>query len=255
MNDTIKLIITAVLAVLPSIWLAVLIHEGGHMIFGYIGGYRCYGLILPFVGIIKKNDRIIPVRSVSPFSGRCFLYPVEEKTMPRLAVAGGCMMNIYMGVLLFVLSCVVSEHPGASVFVFVSSLVNFALGLSNLIEGTPTSDGKTLRELRGSPPAHLCYDRIMMVEKILTDGGSIVDADDGRLEVPEGATGTLALELGIYAYMALAERYTGKFGYEYLNMKLQKLEASKDAYAFKAELMLERERLSRRMNGYVRQDA
>lgn len=246
MSEVGQMLLALVLSLTPSIAMAIVLHELGHALFGAIGGYRCYGIVCFGRAIIIRRERIITRRTAKFIAGRCFLVPNASKTIPGLAVGGGCLMNIGISGMTLSVMSIVSCSPAVKGILFAASVVNLTLGLANYIGGTGTADGPTLREICHISGAGMCYDRILLLEKMMADGKSIVDAQEEWLIVPEGCYGTLSLELGIYSYQALTERYTGCFGYEYLDHRLKQLERNRDASLFAEELNAERERLEKR---------
>lgn len=188
-----------------SVFLAVVLHETGHLIGGRLGGYRPAGFaVMGFMlhgGKLRRYDRKVLN------AGQCFMYCDDLDRKPYALILGGCVANLVLGTVFLAASAArifmgLSAMSDVTVLAVLAipSAVNLCLGFSNLFFGSATSDGKTFSECRDS--LHIReYNSIMRITGCLI-GGSMFSrmpeelfsfGDDWR-------TDSLSAEMRLYCY-------------------------------------------------------
>ena len=128
--------------------MATFLHELGHMLFGFVSGYKfVYFKLFGFV-IFKKEDKWQTVRDGSRGAiGQCLMRPDFEYSnkMPyRLYNAGGCIANFTFALLCFLLIFKYGQNP----FAIAGILVNVIFVIINIIPSKSMgSDGYHLTHI------------------------------------------------------------------------------------------------------------
>ena len=101
-------------------FLQIIIHEGGHLVFGLLTGYRFSSFRIGSVILTKDGGKFrIGSFSMAGTGGQCLLYPPEEKdgkTPYVLYNLGGVIMNLAACAVSFALWLVLPNIPVLSVF-------------------------------------------------------------------------------------------------------------------------------------------
>lgn len=157
-------------------FITVLAHELGHLIFGLITGYRFLSLTLFGVTVSRTRGRLRLSKSGHFVYGQCLMYPAKPDADPKLMIAGGVLMNLVM-VMLNVFCLAKGLSGGMNdetevIMLFCCELMIFNVTgiIGNLVCGSDTSDGATLREARSDPDNCRCYNNIMLISKETVEG-------------------------------------------------------------------------------------
>jgi hypothetical protein len=147
--------LAAVAFYLVATILHVIIHEGGHMVFGLLSGYEFLSFrILSFTIVKKDGDLTVKKLNIAGTGGQCLMYPPQWKDgekYPYLAYnLGGGLFNIIFSLLAVPLFFTGSAFGGwaAGIFIFCGVL----LAITNLVPmtiGVP-NDGKNICDCRKS---------------------------------------------------------------------------------------------------------
>ncbi len=93
--------LTALVLIL-AFFVQTVIHEGGHLVFGLLTGYKFQSFRIANFLFIKENGKLrVKLYSVPGTGGQCLMFPPEgrEKLPFRLYNLGGCLANLITGVL------------------------------------------------------------------------------------------------------------------------------------------------------------
>lgn len=117
------------------IFLQMLIHEAGHLIFGLLTGYKfCSFRIMSFMWI-KQNGKIKFKRlSLAGTGGQCLMVPpemIDGKLPVVLYNLGGSIMNIIAGVICFGLYFLFANIPILSMIMMMLTVIGLAFALMN----------------------------------------------------------------------------------------------------------------------------
>ncbi len=221
MHDVLTLVFLLVPALILAILFEVVIHELGHLIFGWFSGYR-----FMFIGIfglyLEKKDGKYRIRyHRGEPRGQCVMRPrgVLHNTKDRIPnakgiVAGGIVLESIAGVILIIICCLmvlgfVSFMSNGRMFLFawcfISAVLCIAAGLVNLISKNPFGDGQTLREIK-DPMKAFTYNRIMEIGYQSYMGKSFLEMPEEWFETYGAKECVLTKELELYAYMRRLEK-------------------------------------------------
>ncbi len=170
-------------------FLSIVIHEGGHLVFGLLTGYKFISFRIGRFILIKANGNYkIRVYNILGTGGQCLLDPpdldAENNFSYKLYNLGGGIMNI----LVFIISIVYIILGGArfGIAIYLFGILNLFMGLLNLIPFTKTinNDGKNQVLLRDES-TRLYFWKSLKINKNLTEGISMADMDRFLFEYKE----------------------------------------------------------------------
>lgn len=187
-------IIIGIAGILLSLYISIIIHEGGHLVFGLLSGYGFSSFRIANFMWIKQDGKIRFRRlSITGTGGQCLMTPPEEKngkTPVVLYNLGGVIANILLSVI-FGLSCfLIGELNLIGLVLFFGAIVSFVMALSN---GIPMNVGGIAND--GMNALHLSKDRVataafvnqLRMNAEQAKGIRISRMPDEWFELPEGA--------------------------------------------------------------------
>ena len=110
-----------------SIYIGIIVHEFGHLFCGLLSGYTFSSFrVGPFI-LYRENGRLIFDISSGAGSGQCLMAPPKDPAEFKFILynMGGVLFNFLFALIMFIFA------PGG--FFYITALVNFLLGLINII--------------------------------------------------------------------------------------------------------------------------
>ena len=138
------LLFIAVLIVETAIgmYLHIIIHEFGHLVFGLLTGYRFSSFRVGKWMWMKENEKLVLRKySLAGTGGQCLMVPpdIKDGKLPYVLYnLGGSIMNILFGLIFIIPYMVFSDVAYLSMFFVVASIEGFVIGIMN---GVPFSYG------------------------------------------------------------------------------------------------------------------
>ena len=128
MNFFIQIII-----ILITWYITVLVHEFGHFFFGKITGYKFVSFKIFNFEIVKINNKLKLMKTVSFPEGQCLLSPPQDfyKTNFTLYNLGGSLFNFIYAIITLILLFFVKNEILFD-FLFINFLVNLSVGILNI---------------------------------------------------------------------------------------------------------------------------
>lgn len=175
-----------------SVLLQLLLHEGGHLVFGLLSGYRFCSFRIGSHIWLRRGGHIVHRRySLAGTGGQCLMAPPDIRDAGRLPVAlynlGGPLMNLLTGVGSLLLARALPDGLGAALLQ-AFGFVGLALALTNgipLFGGVVDNDGaNTLSLLRGGADARRAFWVQFKVNEAQTDGVRLRDMPAAWFDVP-----------------------------------------------------------------------
>ena len=176
-----------------AIYLDLIIHEAGHLVFGLATGYRFLSFRIGSLQFQKLADKVEVKRfSLSGTGGQCLMCPpaYDDGNYPfRLYHMGGVLMNV-IGAVVFFLLDLLFKSPHLSLLFFAMGLFNLILAIVN---GVPTqtdalaNDGYNLKELSADPMARRATWLSLKINELQMKGERIKDLPAEWFEIPEDA--------------------------------------------------------------------
>ncbi len=176
-----------------SVYLQIIIHECGHLIFGLVTGYKFCSIRFSSFMWIKLEGKIRFKRySLAGTGGQCLMAPPEliDGRMPFVLYnLGGCIANIIFSGML--LTCgLIYDVPYLSLFFIVCAIWGFSTALQNGIPfdlATVSNDGSNTLSLCKSRSARQGFWLSMKVGEALTNNIRIKDMPEEWFDIkPDG---------------------------------------------------------------------
>ena len=197
-------------------FLHIIIHEGGHLIFGKLSGYTLSSFRIGSFMWLKENDTICFRRfSLSGTGGQCLMAPPEMrdgKIPVILYNLGGSLMNVITGSIFFALHVVFSEFAYLSIVFLMFSIIGFASALMNGVPmrmGTVDNDGYNAWALNRNPDAMRAFWVQMKANERISKGVRLKDMPDEWFEMPtdEAMKNSLVSTIGVFACNRLMDTH------------------------------------------------
>lgn len=194
--------------------LQTVLHEFGHLIFGYLTGYRFSSFRVGSMMWIRENGKLRCKRlSIAGTGGQCLMNPpdmVDGKIPVVLYNLGGSLMNLAVGILFLVLAFIGDDVPIFSVFCWLMVFTGFAEALLNGIPmrlGMIDNDGHNAWTLRKNSEARRSFWIQTKVNAQIGQGVRIKDMPAEWFEMPseEGLKNSMTVVLAVFAYERLMD--------------------------------------------------
>lgn len=194
--DMSALALLAMLAFLAiGVYLHLILHEGGHLIFGLLTGYRPVSFRIGSLTFVWTKDGVkIKKLSIAGTAGQCLMAPPRTdpaKTPYVWYNLGGCIVNLSLSV--FAIAGAAAfwrTHPYAALFCLAFAAAGLYLGLTNLIplqmQGI-NNDGRNALTLGRDALGRRAFWIQLEVNALLTQGMRYREMDESYFELPADA--------------------------------------------------------------------
>ena len=123
----------------------IVMHELGHLIGGFMGGYKLYYVEVFGLFLIKDEKGFRLGRSKKVPVGQCIMYHEDVNKNPVPLIVGGLAQNFLLVLFGTIMFFVINGIVLRTVFLIIS-ISNMSLVLMNIF-GSSSSDGMTLKEV------------------------------------------------------------------------------------------------------------
>ena len=178
--------------VFAAYFIQAVIHEGGHLIFGLLSGYKFISFRVGNIMFIKENGRLkAKLYSVVGTGGQCLMMPPpwSDNIPTVLYNFGGCIANLISSVIFFI--AFVFSEQGSFFSVLFGMLC--AVGIGNvLLNGIPlqvggiSNDGRNAFLLKKNPVALRSFWLQLYVNGLLSKGERMKNLPEEWFFLPEG---------------------------------------------------------------------
>lgn len=187
--DGIESLIVVIFSVVVSIYLHIILHEGGHLVCGLLSGYKFVSFRVGSLMLMKSNGKYMVKRfNIPGTGGQCLLDPPGEEpgNYPmKLYNLGGGLSNF-----LFSAAATIIAFSTDSI-VLKELLIPFiilgvALGATNLIPMKVSgiaNDGYNILSLDKDTAGRKAFWQQMRVNRLSTDGVRLKDMDEELFDV------------------------------------------------------------------------
>lgn len=154
--------------------LQIIIHEGGHLLFGLLTGYRFQSFrIFQFMWIKKKDGIHLKRYSLAGTAGQCLMSPLDYKEpYPfQLYHYGGVLMNLISSVIFLILFLLLN-NPYLRYFFLCMMIIGILFAITNgiPIQSTVDNDGMNVKNMKKSQEArYACYQQLKINEYLSLD--------------------------------------------------------------------------------------
>ena len=146
--------------VVVSLYISIILHEGGHLVFGLITGYRFSSFRIGSFMLVKVNGKLKFKRhSVAGTGGQCLLTPppIKDGKLPHILYnLGGVILNLVFALAFSITAYATRDVIYLAALFAILAVTNIALGISNgipLSTGAVDNDGKNALSLGKNPKA------------------------------------------------------------------------------------------------------
>jgi hypothetical protein len=195
-NLWINLLMEAALiaSVILIFYIHIIVHEGGHFIFGKLSGYKFLSFRIGSLTIVSDNNKYRIKRfKIAGTGGQCLMMPPESDGYHYpyiLYNLGGAIANTVVSILCLILYWVQGSANLFSILLIVSSFLGIVLALTNAIPlkiGGVANDGYNVYYLRKDVEAQRAFGILLKVNGLLTTGTRLRDMPIDWFELPPNA--------------------------------------------------------------------
>ena len=198
-----------------AIFIQLIIHEAGHLVFGLISGYKFSSFRIFSFMWVKENEKVRLRRlSIAGTGGQCLMSPPDMKDgkIPLVLYnLGGSLMNVIASALFFVLYILTKDTPILSTMLLMCTIVGVGIAIMNGLPmrlGTVDNDGYNAFSLTRNSEAMRSFWIQMKVNEQLAKGVRLKDMPDEWFAVPsdEATKNSMVVVMGIFACNRLMDR-------------------------------------------------
>ena len=210
--------------------LQIIIHEGGHLIFGMLTGYKFVSFRIGSFTLIRINNELkFKKLSLAGTGGQCLLSPPEMKDgkIPYVLYnLGGSILNTITAIVFLILGLVFKEIEILNAVLIMAAIVGFAYALMNGIPlrlGTIDNDGYNTLSMSKDPKALRSLWIQMKASEMTANGVRLKDMPEEWFTLPEKEEmkNSMTAVLGVFACNRLMDELrfdeAEKLMKEYLN--------------------------------------
>ena len=183
---------------LVSLWLTLIIHEGGHLVFGLLTGYKLLSFRVGSLTFVKKNGRTeIKKFSIAGTGGQCIMMPPEcpepEKAPFMLYHAGGGILNLLTAAIFLTVGLLSGNYWVKTALVILGgfSVMQGAFNLIPLNIKLP-NDGYNLLNMKKNVGDRISIYKQLRLNGLLYEGKTYSEIPDELFELgSEGLFGSI----------------------------------------------------------------
>lgn len=187
-------VILGLLGILVSLYVSIIAHEAGHLLFGLASGYSFSSFRIGSLMWIKQDGKIKLRRlSIAGTGGQCLMTPPEAKNGKIPVVLynlGGVIANIILAAI-FAILCYLSLKVILLALIFLfSAIVSFVIALTNglpLDVGGIPNDGMNVVHLLRDKTAAIAFRNQLLMNAAQARGVGLSDMPDEWFTLPENA--------------------------------------------------------------------
>lgn len=181
-----------ILGMCLAVYLQIIVHEAGHLVFGILSGYRFSSFRIGSIMLVRINGKIQTRRlSLAGTGGQCLMQPPElaDGKMPYVLYnLGGAIMNLIAAAVSAVLYVLLRDFPYAAAFFLFSALFGAIFALTNGIPmhvGIVDNDGCNARSMGKNPDALESFYLQLKINALQVEGVRLKDMPDSWFREPE----------------------------------------------------------------------
>ena len=186
----------------------IIIHEGGHLVFGLLSGYRFSSFRIFSFMWVKEGERVKFKRhSIAGTGGQCLMSPpdIQNGEMPVVWYnLGGSLMNIIFSTIFLVCFFLLNSVSVLSGILLLLSLLGYSLAILNGVPmrmGALDNDGYNAISLTKDAEAREAFWMQMKVVEETTKGVRLKDMPSEWFTVPadEAMSNSMVAARGVFA--------------------------------------------------------
>ena len=210
------LILAMVLLLCGAVFLQLIVHEGGHLVFGLLSGYKFGSFRIGSFMWVKEGEKIALKRlSVAGTGGQCLMTPpdmVDGDIPVVLYNLGGSLMNVLVGLPCLLLALLLEERPLLGAIWMLLGAAGLVLAAMNGIPmrmGTVDNDGHNALSLKKDPAARRAFWVLMKTQEQIARGRRLREMPEEWFEVPEDEAmkNSMVVQIGVFAANRLMDAH------------------------------------------------
>lgn len=174
------------------LYLQLIIHEAGHLLFGLISGYRFSSFRIGSFIWIKEGEKLRVRRlTIAGTGGQCLMSPpaLKDDDIPvTLYNLGGSLLNVITGIVFLLLYWVTGRTSYISICFLMAGILGITMAGANGIPlrmGMVDNDGYNTLSLRRSKTARKAFLLQLMVNEKITSGVRLKDMPEEWFTQPD----------------------------------------------------------------------
>lgn len=213
-----------------AIFLHLIIHEAGHLVFGLLTGYSFSSFrIMSFMWVKEKNQIKFKRLTIAGTGGQCLMAPpnlVDGKIPVVLYNLGGSFMNIITGLIFLSLYFIFQNVPLFSTVTLMMAAIGFIFAIMNGVPmrmGLVDNDGYNAFALSRNRDAQRSFWVQMKVNEKLTKAVRLKDMPDEWFAVPsdEKMKNSMVAVMGVFACNRMIDSQSFAQAYKLMNHLLE----------------------------------
>ena len=215
------------LLIVGSFYLCIILHEGGHLVFGLISGYRFSSFRIGSLMLVHTEGKLqLKRHKIMGTGGQCLLTPPDMKDgkIPyRLYNAGGVIFNLIAACVFAVPMVLLWELDIARSVFGMLFATNLCLALTNGIPmtvGVVNNDGKNMLTLGKSPKAMRGLWIQLKINECTANGQRMKDMPKEWFTIPEEIDDAFSASLISFAENRLLDMHDLDGALEIINKYL-----------------------------------
>lgn len=198
-----------------SMFLQLIIHEAGHLVFGLASGYQFSSFRVGSFMWLKEDGRLVLRRySLAGTGGQCLMAPpemVDGRIPVVLYNLGGSIMNLIASAVFFAVYLLTDKGSVISVLSLMTTLIGVVFALMNGIPlrlGTVDNDGYNALSLGKSKEAMYAFWIQLKVNEQISKGVRSKDMPEEWFAVPtdEAMRNSMVASQGVFACNRLMDQ-------------------------------------------------
>lgn len=184
-----------ILGLYATLYLHIIFHEGGHLLFGLLTGYRFSSFRIGSLMLLQQEGKLRLRRfSLAGTGGQCLLVPPQPDENGKIPVTlynlGGCIVNLALAVLCAVLLPLTAPGTLLRLFLQMSAVIGAAFALINGLPLRLTAvdnDGRNTLVLCRSAAQQEAFRIQMLASAETTRGRRMRDMPESWFDLPAEA--------------------------------------------------------------------
>lgn len=216
LGETLAELLVMLAALYAAILLQIIIHEGGHLVFGLLSGYRFSSFrVMSFMWVKEGGQLKFKHLSIAGTGGQCLMTPpdlVDGNIPVTLYNLGGSLMNVFSACIFLILHLTSPHIPLLSSWCLMLAVIGFIFALLNGIPiktATIDNDGHNAFALRHNQEAQRALWVQLKVNSEVARGIRLKDMPEEWFAIPNDVAmqNSLVAAVGVFACNRLMDRH------------------------------------------------
>ena len=197
-----------------AMFLQIIIHEGGHLIFGLLTGYKFSSFRIGNFMFIKREGKIKLKRfSIAGTGGQCLLIPpdMKEGKIPYVLYnLGGVIANIITAIIFMIIAVIFEDNSILFLLSFMLAIFGVFYAILNGVPakvGQAQNDGRNTLSIGKMPEAMKAFWIQMKINEKIASGMRLKDMPEEWFEIPseEDMKNSMVAANGVFACSRLMD--------------------------------------------------